>query len=91
MFKNYFTIAIRNLLRYRVFSLINILGLAIGMTAFFLIFQYVTFEKSYDRWNTKADRIYRVVPDVSTPSETNRTMGRCTAAVAPALKKDFPG
>jgi len=90
MFKNYFTIAIRNILRHRVFSLINILGLAIGMTAFFLIFRYVAFEKSYDRWNTKADRIYRVVPDVSTPSETNRTGGRCTAPVAPGLKKDFP-
>jgi len=91
MIKSYFTTAIRNILRHRVFSIINIIGLSIGMTAFFLIFQYIRFEKSYDRWHTKADRIYRVVPDVSTPSGTDHTMGRCTAPVALNLKKDFPG
>ncbi|HVS96757.1 MAG TPA: ABC transporter permease [Puia sp.] len=91
MFKNFLTIALRTILRHRVFSVINILGLSVGMTAFFLIFQYVRFEKSYDRWHTKADRIYRVVPDVSTPSGTDRTMGRCTAPVAVNLKHDFPG
>ena len=90
MFKSYFTIAIRNILRHRVFSVINILGLAIGMSAFFLIFQYVRFETSYDSWHAKADRIYRVVPDVSTATGTDRSQGRCPAPVGPRLKKDFP-
>ncbi|HEV9037032.1 MAG TPA: ABC transporter permease [Puia sp.] len=90
MFKSYFTIAIRTILRHRVFSVINILGLAIGMTAFFLIFQYVRFETSYDRWHTNADRIYRVVPDISTPTGTDSYQGRCPAPVASRLKKDFP-
>ena len=90
MLKSYFTIAIRNMLRHRVFSVINILGLAIGMSAFFLIFQYVRFETSYDRFYSHADRIYRVVPDVSTPTGTDRSQGRCPAPVGPGLQKDFP-
>ena len=61
MIGNYFKIAFRNLWRHKIFSLINILGLTVGMTACFLIFLYVRFELSYDSFNTKADRIYRVV------------------------------
>src|ERR1700761_6180145 len=89
MIKNYFKVAIRNLLRSRVFSFINIMGLAIGMTACYLIFQYVRFETSYDSWHTKADRIYRVVSDIRTPSETIHG-GLTVAPVAINVKKDFP-
>ena len=70
MMKNYLRIAFRNLWRHKGFSLLNITGLTIGMTAFFLIFLYVSFEGSYDSFHTKADRIYRLVSDVKTPSET---------------------
>jgi putative ABC transport system permease protein len=70
MIKNYLRTALRNLWRHRGFSLLNILGLTIGMTAFFLIFLYVRFEGSYDSFNTKADRIYRLVSDVKTGNET---------------------
>jgi putative ABC transport system permease protein len=89
MLKNYFKVAVRNLLRNRVFSFINITGLAVGMTACFLIFQYVRYETSYDSFNTKADRIYRVVVDVTTPSKKISTYA-CSAPVAINLKKDFP-
>ena len=61
MFKNYFKIAVRNLWRHKVFSFINILGLAVGISACFLIYLYVSFETSYDNFHSKADRIYRVV------------------------------
>ena len=61
MFKNYLKIAFRNLWRHRVFSFINIMGSTVGMTAFFLIFMYVKFELSYDSFNSKANRIYRIV------------------------------
>ena len=64
MLKNYFKIAFRNLWRHKAFSFINIMGLSVGMTACFLIFMYVSFELSYDSFNTKADRIYRVVSDI---------------------------
>src|ERR1700722_6134345 len=60
MYKNYWLVAIRNMNRSKVFSLINILGLAIGMTCCFLILLFVRDEFSYDRFHQKADRIYRI-------------------------------
>src|SRR5690349_12151303 len=89
MFRNYFKTAWRNLLKNKIFSVINILGLAVGMAACFLIFLYVSFETSYDNFNKKADRIYRIVSDVKTPSETIGD-GTTIAPLAPNLKKDFP-
>jgi putative ABC transport system permease protein len=69
MFRNYFKIAFRNLWKHRGFSFLNILGLAIGMTAGFLILLYVAFELSYDKFHAKSDTIYRVIVDIKTPSE----------------------
>jgi putative ABC transport system permease protein len=69
MIKNYLKIAFRNLWRHKIFSLINIMGLAVGMTACFLIFLYVRFELSYDSFHNKANRIYRIVADIKTPTE----------------------
>jgi putative ABC transport system permease protein len=89
MLKNYFKIAVRNLWRHKVFSFINILGLAVGMAACFLIFLYVSFETSYDNFNTKASRIYRIVTDTKTPSETIKH-ALTTAPIATNLKRDFP-
>lgn len=89
MLKNYFKIAFRSLLRQKVFSFINILGLSVGMTACFLIYTYVRFEKSYDTFHSKGDRIYRIVSDVITPSETLKS-GITIAPLAPNLKRDFP-
>ena len=63
MLRNYFKIAWRNIIRNKAFSAINILGLAIGITACLLILQYVTFELSYDNFHTKGNRIYRVLQD----------------------------
>jgi len=70
MIKNYLRIAFRNLWRHKGFAILNIIGLSVGMTAFFLIFLYVRFELSYDSFHSKADRIYRLVSDVKTPGET---------------------
>jgi putative ABC transport system permease protein len=70
MIKNYLRVTFRNLWRHRSFSLLNIIGLTVGMTAFFLIFLYVCFELSYDSMHSKADRIYRIVSDIKTPTET---------------------
>ncbi|MFT3679012.1 MAG: ABC transporter permease [Ferruginibacter sp.] len=63
MFKNYFKIAWRNIIRQKGYSAINILGLAIGVAACLLILQYVTFELSYENFQEKKDRIYRVQQD----------------------------
>jgi putative ABC transport system permease protein len=89
MIKNYFKIALRNLWRHRGFSFINIAGLSIGITAGFFIFMYVAFELSYDKFHSKADRIYRLVTDIKTPSETINT-GITSWAFAPNIKADLP-
>ena len=59
MFKSYFKVAIRNLIKFKSFSFINITGLAVGIASCVLILLFVQDELSYDRFNEKADRIYR--------------------------------
>lgn len=60
MFKNYIRIAFRNIFKQKLYSAINILGLAIGMAICILVYLYVQEELSYDRWQTDADDVYRV-------------------------------
>src|SRR5688572_11107270 len=61
MIKNYFKIAWRNLVKNKTFSLINILGLAFGMTCSLVIMLWVKDEMSMDRFHEKGDRLYRVM------------------------------
>jgi putative ABC transport system permease protein len=61
MFRHYFVVGLRSLRKNAGYSYINISGLAIGLTAFIMIFLWVRNELSYDRFNEQADRIYRVV------------------------------
>ncbi|HUZ57819.1 MAG TPA: ABC transporter permease, partial [Hanamia sp.] len=89
MIKNYIKIAFRNLWKHKVFSLINIMGLAVGITGCFLIYLYVHFETSYDSFNTKADRIYRVVTNIKTPSDLLQ-WSSTPAPVAINMQRDFP-
>jgi len=60
MLRNYFTIAIRNLLKYRFISFINLFGLTVGLTCYLLITTYIINELSFDRYNKNAANIYRV-------------------------------
>ncbi|HEY4108729.1 ABC transporter permease [Puia sp.] len=89
MFRNYLRVAFRNLWRHRVFSGINLLGLAVGMASFLLISRYVSFESSYDAFNTKADRIYRINCDTKTETEVIHT-GVTAGAHGPSIKANFP-
>lgn len=63
MLKNYIKIAVRHFQKNKIFSLLNITGLAIGMAACLLILQYVSFKLSYDQFHQDANQIYRVVND----------------------------
>ena len=65
MIRNYLTVALRNMLRYKGYAAINVLGLAIGMTTCILIVRYIQDELSVDGWHTKSDRSYRVVRPTS--------------------------
>jgi putative ABC transport system permease protein len=89
MLKNYLRVAFRNLWRHKGFSLLNILGLTIGMSACFLIFLYVKFELSYDDFHSKGARIYRIVTDIINPSETIH-FSVAAPAMPTAAKHDFP-
>ena len=89
MLLNYFKVAFRSLWRRKTFSLINILGLAVGIAACFLIFLYVKFQTSFDAFHSKADRIYRIVDDVITPTETIHS-GLSQSPIAINVKRDYP-
>ncbi|HXB08087.1 MAG TPA: ABC transporter permease [Puia sp.] len=89
MLRNYLRIALRNLWRHKGFSLLNIIGLTVGMVAFFLIFLYVRFELSYDATHSKADRLYRIVCDIKTPTETIHA-SQPAWAVPPHLIGELP-
>ena len=89
MLTNYFKIAYRNLLKNKVFSLINIFGLAIGMAACLLILQYVSFELSYDNFHEKGDQIYRVVNDRYQNGELIQHGTITYSPVGTALNEDF--
>src|ERR1700743_1540709 len=89
MLQNYLKIAWRSLNKHRFFSLINICGLAIGVAAFWIITLYVTDELSYDRYNEKADRIFRVVQHGKW-SNGSFDLAITSAPYGPALKADYP-
>ncbi|WCT13872.1 ABC transporter permease [Mucilaginibacter jinjuensis] len=89
MIKSYFKIAWRNLSKHKVFSMINIFGLAIGIASFWVIALYVTDELSYDHFNTKADRIFRVTQH-GTWNGGKFDLAITSAPYAAALKNDFP-
>ena len=89
MLKNYFKIAFRSLYHHKAFSLLNIIGLAVGMSAFFLIYQYVRFETSYDKFNTKHGRIYRLVTDLTSTAATQHAPNT-SMPMAINLKADYP-
>lgn len=86
MFKKVLVITIRNLLKNKVFTAVNIFGLAIGMAACFAILQYVRFEMSYDRFHKNADSIYRVILEI----DHVRYRAANHSAAGPTLKRDFP-
>src|SRR5580692_1817746 len=90
MLKNYFKIAFRSLWRHRGFTFLNIAGLAVGMAAFFLVYQNVRFEYSYDDFVTKRDRVYRLVTDLKSSAATLH-WSSTSMPMAINLKRDYPG
>jgi putative ABC transport system permease protein len=89
MLRNYLKIAWRNLVKNRTFSVINMAGLAIGLSCFLLIAMYVMDELSYDRFNKNADRIYRIQSDI-TFGGTALHLAVSPDITGEILKKDYP-
>jgi putative ABC transport system permease protein len=90
MLRNYLTIAIRNILKYKLFSAINIAGLTVGVTACLFIFIYIKDELSYDRFHKDADQIYRVGLLGRMAGQEFNVSESCYP-VGPAMKDEIPG
>jgi putative ABC transport system permease protein len=90
MLRNYFKIALRNLFNNKIYSFINIAGLAIGLAAFILIATYIKNELSYDKFHKTGDRIYRPVEIQHHPGVGTQHVAVTMAPLAPALESDFP-
>jgi len=89
MIKNYFKTAYRNLAKNKLYSFINIVGLATGISVCMLIFMYVQYELSYDRYHAKAKRIYRLTEMLHLPKE-DRPQAVTSPPMAPALQANCP-
>lgn len=91
MLKNYLKIALRNLFRHKIYSVINIFGLAVGLACFLMISVFILYELSYDRHHEKADRIYRVTRDwVNEDGKVSLHLGHVAPPFGPLIKNDFP-
>lgn len=91
MFKSYFKITVRNLLKYKVFSFINISGLAVGMACCIVIFLFVQDELSYDRFHENANQIYRVANELTNIMTDTKQHSTITWSwMAPNMVNDFP-
>lgn len=95
MYKNYYKIAWRNLIKKKAYSFINIFGLGLGIACCLLIFMYVQDELSYDTYHKKKERIYRVIHGWSEGDPKEGVAGSPywvwgNAPIGTALKNDFP-
>lgn len=89
MFKNYLTVAVRNILRHKLYAFINIFGLALGLSVFILIALFIQFELSYDKFYENHDRIYRIEQNMILNNQTVQDTG-LPPPLSKALKSDFP-
>lgn len=89
MWINYLKIAYRNLVKHKLYTLINVVGLAIGIASFILIWLYILDELSYDRYHTKADDIYRLV-NVYDFDGVGENSASSPFPVAWTLKNEYP-
>ena len=91
MLKNYFTIAIRNFWKQKVFSLINVSGLAIGISAALVIYLLVQFEFSFEKFRKDNDRIYRVITDITFPGGSLFRNSGVPMPMPKAMRADLTG
>ncbi|MDN5210656.1 ABC transporter permease [Fulvivirgaceae bacterium BMA12] len=91
MWLNYLKIALRNTWKYRTFSLVNIIGLSVGMATFYVIFSYVQYELGYDNFHKAYDQLYRVNLVTKKDGEVITKDSRTPPAVGKLMKNEIPG
>ena len=90
MFTNYFKIALRNIIKQRTYSIINISGLTIGIAAFLLIIMYIQIELGFDKNIPDSERVYRCVEIQHPAGVDDQHVAVSMGPLGPALKQDFP-
>jgi ABC-type antimicrobial peptide transport system permease subunit len=90
MFKNYFKTGLRNIRRNKGYSVLNIMGLAVGLAVCILIFLWVQEELSYDRFHVNADRIFRMIEFEYLSNGEELAYSQQGPELAAVLKSDFP-
>src|SRR6186713_2403372 len=90
MFKNFLTLAVRNLMKRKLYSFINIFGLALGVAVCLVILKYVDFELSYDRYHEHAANTYRTTSTYYRNGELRGTSVVSSYAEGPSLLADIP-
>ncbi len=90
MIKNYLLTSLRHLLKQRFFTSLNVMGLAIGLAAFWLIQHYVTYERSYENFVEQAEDVYRVQLDVYRNGELVYQSSENYAGVGEAMQQEYP-
>lgn len=91
MLKNYLKVAFRNIFQHKFFSLINILGLSIGMASSILIFMFVKYELSYDKHFEKSGRVYRIVSEVIKSDGGKMVVPTSLSSIAELMPEQIPG
>ena len=90
MLRNYLRISLRNLWKRKTSTVINVLGLSLGIGSAIIVFLIVRYELSFDRFHERADRIYRVVADFKSPDGESGNAG-VPRPLPEALRQDFVG
>jgi len=90
MFRNYLTIALRNLIRHKLYSFINIAGLAVGLACAILIILFVRDELSYDKWIPGSDKLYRVEVTFHVPGRSDIVTAQTTMPLTVAMRDQIP-
>src|SRR6187200_2868070 len=89
MFKNLLKISIRNIIKDKTYSIINILGLTIGITCSLFLMMYILHELSYDRYHKNADNVYRIVSNIKEPDNAF-TWAVAQIPLAEELRDNYP-
>ncbi len=90
MFQNYLKMTFRNISRNKVYSALNIMGLALGLAACLFIFQYVSYEQSYDKFHVNHENLYRIRYMVYRNGELNIDCAAAVPRVGPFMKENMP-
>ncbi|MEM9297298.1 MAG: ABC transporter permease [Bacteroidota bacterium] len=90
MISSYLKSALRNFFKYRLFTLLNVFGLSLGLAASLLILVYVKYEKSYDTFHSQSQNIYRIQYNTIQNGIKTVECAAAVPAVGPALKDNFP-